>query len=329
MGSQRIFSASFAILSELCGQKPFACGQQNPLTAKNAKISARRSRRKTTLHRYSLLEATSQRAFFATFANLGESLRLKAFCLWTQNSLAAKKNLHAPQIISLRGVVLAEGVQGQPGAVQVGGEGNWKRLGKVLSHRRCKCRRSWFRLCWRNPSGCSVRLANQVEQMMIGHVLNLVGQNNESAINFIQFATIELVTELFAAQAEGVPSGMLAEYQPRIGNPNRLRSHNFVGQRILQHAILVNAGFVSECIASNDGFVGLDRDTGNLAEHLARRVKLFADNAGVVGVVVRAHPHRHNNFLQRRIPRALTNTVNGALYLACACFDGGERIRYG
>src|SRR3989442_1402269 len=170
MGSQRIFSASFAILSELCGQKPFACGQQNPLTAKNAKKTARRSRRKTTLHRYSLLEATSQRAFFATFANLGESLRLKAFCLWTQNSLAAKKNLHAPQIIFLLGVVLGEGVQGQPGAVQVCGEGNWKRLWKVLSHRRCKCRRSCLRLCWRDSSGWSVRLADQSEPLMLWHM---------------------------------------------------------------------------------------------------------------------------------------------------------------
>src|SRR5437660_4741766 len=141
MGSQRIFSASFAILSELCVQKPFACGQQNPLAAKNAKISARRSRRKTTLHRYSLLEATSQRAFFATFANLGESLRLKAFCLWTQNSLAAKKNLHAPQIIFLLGAVLGERVHGQPGAVRVCGEGSCTRLGKVWSHRRCNCGR--------------------------------------------------------------------------------------------------------------------------------------------------------------------------------------------
>ena len=81
-----------------------------------------------------------------------------------------------------------------------------------MSHRRCKCRRSCFRLCWRNPSGCSVRLANQVEQMMIGHVLDLVSQDHESAINFIQFATIELVTELFAAQTEGVAPGMLAEH---------------------------------------------------------------------------------------------------------------------
>src|SRR6266550_3852130 len=48
MGSQRIFSASLAILCELCGQKPFACGQQNPLTAKNA-----RARLRSTDIRYS------------------------------------------------------------------------------------------------------------------------------------------------------------------------------------------------------------------------------------------------------------------------------------
>ena len=164
---------------------------------------------------------------------------------------------------------------------------------------------------------------------MIGHVLDLVSQDHESAINFIQFATIELVTELFAAQTEGMAPGMLAEHQPRIGNPNRLRSHNFVGQRILQHAILMNAGFVSKRIASDDRLVRLDRNAGNLTEHLARGVKVFADNAGVIGVVVGAHPHSHNDFFQRRIPRALANTVNGALHLARARFDGSQRICYG
>src|SRR6266496_1886985 len=94
MGSQRIFSASFAILSELCGQKPFACGQQNPLTAKNAKISARRSRRKTTLHRYSLLEATSQGGF-ASFAILSELCGQKLFVCGQQNPLAAKNQRQA------------------------------------------------------------------------------------------------------------------------------------------------------------------------------------------------------------------------------------------
>src|SRR5437899_9919511 len=95
MGSQRIFSASFAILSELCGQKPFACGQQNPLTAKNAKISARRSRRKTTLHRYSLLEATSQRIFSTSFAILSELCGQKLFVCGQQNPLAAKNQRQA------------------------------------------------------------------------------------------------------------------------------------------------------------------------------------------------------------------------------------------
>src|SRR5207244_7527091 len=132
-------------LSEVCGQKLFAYDGKT--------LKPRRTREQDYAPQTFATRSDIKGAFFAIFANLGESLRLKAFCLWTQNSLAAKKNLHAPQIIFLLGVVLGEGVQGQPGAVQVCGEGNWKRLGKVLSHRRCKCRRSCFRLCWRNPSG--------------------------------------------------------------------------------------------------------------------------------------------------------------------------------
>src|SRR2546428_786386 len=42
----------------------------------------------------------------------------------------------------------------------------------------------------------------------------------------------------------------------------------------------MNAGFVSKRIASDDRLVRLDRNAGNLTEHLARGVKVFADNAG-------------------------------------------------
>src|SRR5437667_6061041 len=65
--------ATFAVKSSSSVDK------QNPLTAKNAKISARRSQSKTTLHRYSLLEATSQGAFFATFAKPWRVSAVKSF----------------------------------------------------------------------------------------------------------------------------------------------------------------------------------------------------------------------------------------------------------
>ena len=58
-----------------------------------------------------------------------------------------------------------------------------------------------------------VGVADQLEQVMIFHVLDLVGEPDEAAIDVVEFAPVELVAELFAAQAERVASGMLAQHQ--------------------------------------------------------------------------------------------------------------------
>ncbi len=93
--------------------------------------------------------------------------------------------------------------------------------------------------------------------MAVLHTLDAIGQNDKPAIDLVEFAAFEVVSQLLAAQCERVTAGVLAQHQARIRHANRLRRHDLVGQRILQHPVLMNAGLVREGVASGDGFVRL------------------------------------------------------------------------
>src|SRR5436309_583197 len=56
-------------------------------------------------------------------------------------------------------------------------------------------------------------LSNDLEQMAVFDGLYLVGDSNELLVDLVEIAPRELVAELFAALAEGVAAGMLAEHQ--------------------------------------------------------------------------------------------------------------------
>ena len=143
--------------------------------------------------------------------------------------------------------------------------------------------------------GLAVGFVDQAEQVVIVNVLDLVGEDYEFAIDFVQLAALEMVAELIAAQAEGVASGVLAEDQLRIRDADRLRGHDFVGQAVLQHAVLMNAGFVRERVASDDGLVRLHRNFGDLLQQLAGGIEVLAGNAGGVRILVGADAHGHHN----------------------------------
>src|SRR5215831_11483871 len=136
---------------------------------------------------------------------------------------------------------------------------------------------------------------------MIVNVLDLVGQHHEPAIDFIQITTLELVAELLATQTECMTPGMLTQNQLRVRNADRTRRHDFVRQRVLQHAVLMDTSLMGKCVASDDGFVGLDRDSCDLLEHLTRRIKLFCNDLRVISVMVTAYAKRHYDLFQRSI----------------------------
>jgi len=88
--------------------------------------------------------------------------------------------------------------------------------------------------------------------------------------------------------------------------------------------VLVNAGLVGKGVVADDGFVGRGLEGDDLAEDLAGGIEIFKLDAGRDSVAVAADVEGGGDLFESRVACALTDAVDGALYLACAVFDGGE-----
>ncbi len=137
--------------------------------------------------------------------------------------------LHAPEIVFLFAVMLAEGIR-SGGRAYSGGDVSWKRLtisagkggGLCQRHSGRGGGRKLLALRWiavrilRHRAGYVV---DQFEQVTVLHALDTVGKNYELAINFVEFAALEIVSELLAAQSQRVTAGVFAQHEAGIGTP--------------------------------------------------------------------------------------------------------------
>ena len=122
-------------------------------------------------------------------------------------------------------------------------------------------------------------------------------------------------------------SGVLAQHEPVAVQADRLRLHDLVGQLVLEHAVLVNAGLVCERVVADDRLVDRHRDAGDLRQKLAGRINLLADDVGLhVGEHVLAGLDGHDDFFHGRVAGPLADPVDRAFYLAGAVFDRGQRV---
>jgi len=120
---------------------------------------------------------------------------------------------------------------------------------------------------------------------------------------------------------------MFSQHQLPLGNANFFGGDNFVREGILEDAVLMDARFVGERVRSYDGFIGRYSDAGNLRQQLARGIQF-------VEMEIRGHaegglPHAQHDsdFLERRIARAFTNSIDRQFQLACAPANRGQGIR--
>src|SRR2546429_492277 len=74
---------------------------------------------------------------------------------------------------------------------------------------------------------------------------------------------------------------MFSQHQSGIWNAHRLWSDDFVRKRVLEHAILVDAGGVRKSVTANDGLVRLHRNSNGVTEHLAGGVERHGIADGV------------------------------------------------
>src|SRR5262245_7863167 len=167
---------------------------------------------------------------------------------------------------------------------------------------------------------------DHVGEIAIADDLLPIRNRHDVPVDRFDFVTFELEADLFAPSLDRMPSRMFAEHERRLRDSDFFGPHDFVGAAILQHAVLVNSGFVREGVPPHDRLVRLHRFAGERGEQLARRIDLSWVDAGLVRQQIRSHPGRHDDFFKRCVARALANPVHRTLDLPRAGTDGRERI---
>ena len=90
--------------------------------------------------------------------------------------------------------------------------------------------------------------------------------------------------------------------------------------------MLVDTGFMREGIFTDDGLVSLDLDSREIGDQAAGAPELLGVDAGFDLVDILAHLEGHDDLLERGVPGALPDTVDGALDLVTAGLHGRERV---
>ena len=173
-------------------------------------------------------------------------------------------------------------------------------------------------------------LLDEGQEVRVGDLLLHVGQRDRLAVDEVQGVARDVVAEVAQLLLEALAAGQLADRQLAAGEPDRLRGHDLVGERVLDHAVLVDPALVGEGVGAHDGLVGLDREAGEVAHQAAGgRDLLGLHAAGQLGELGRARPEGHHDLLERGVAGALAEAVDRHLHLARAGLDGGERVGRG
>ena len=97
------------------------------------------------------------------------------------------------------------------------------------------------------------------QDVVVVDLLLLVGKLEELLVDIVQGLFAELDPEGLEPELEGGVTASRRE-DDRVGVDSHVdRVDDFVGFRILEHSVLVDAGRVGEGILSDDGLVRLDR----------------------------------------------------------------------
>ena len=134
------------------------------------------------------------------------------------------------------------------------------------------------------------------------------------------------MAQVAAPRVEAAHAGVLAEHQSRARRAHRLGAHDFVGQFVLEHAVLVNAGFMRERVGPDNGLVRRHRHTDDGREGVAGGNEARGVDAGGERQRIGPHFERHHNFFERGVAGTLANAVDGALHLAGARLHRGNRV---
>ena len=122
---------------------------------------------------------------------------------------------------------------------------------------------------------------------------------------------------------------MLAQHQIRSRHHSHIfRAHDFIGLAVLQHAVLMNARLVRECVCTHDRLVALHHHARQLAHQAARRKQLLRLHARLQAIVIAPHLQRHHQLFQRTIARPLADSIDRHFHPPRPALDCRQRIRH-
>jgi len=167
---------------------------------------------------------------------------------------------------------------------------------------------------------------DQHAQVIGVHLFFLVSQINKEFIQLINFRFAQFEAQFLAAAGQPRPAGMFSQHQVAALAAHRFRGHDFIGQGMGYHAVLVNAGFVGESVAPHHGLVEGDGQAGDHAEQRAGGHNLRGFYAAFVGIAIAARMHGHHHLFQGGVARAFADAVYGTFDLPRAALNGRQRI---
>jgi len=97
---------------------------------------------------------------------------------------------------------------------------------------------------------------------------------HDAPVTAVKFDIRGTLAEFEQARANGVAPRMFAQHEAAARNADSFRRNNFIGKRIFDDAILMDAGFMRESIGANDGFIRRDAISGNFGKQPAGGVNL-------------------------------------------------------
>src|SRR6266550_9414325 len=111
-------------------------------------------------------------------------------------------------------------------------------------------------------------------------MLSGIGKCLEPHERLGQELLVELETRLGAGAGKRVPARVLSERQ-RHREAQLLRLDDLVRRRVLEQAVLMDAGFVRERVRADDGFVRRYDVAGQPRDERGRRSDLFIVDTGL------------------------------------------------
>ena len=121
---------------------------------------------------------------------------------------------------------------------------------------------------------------------------------------------------------------MLAHHERGFRDTDTRWRHDFIGLRILQHPVLMNAALMRKRVPADNRFVVLHREGCNSRDELGGPRQQGRLDPRSIGQHIAARLDRHHDFFQSRIARALAEPVDRALDLPRATLEPGKRIRH-